>query len=758
MDGARGRRSAFLNHPAALLSPMPDLPSRPLSVAVPMPLFRTFLPLLLLLALRAPAQPPGFSVTTIASGINAPTAAAFLPDGRMLVARKDGHVLISTTSVDQAPVTLVTYAVLPVDNSAEHGLVGLWTSPYFATDSLLFVYRSTGDQRNRLSTFKHLGSNTLLTSETVIWETPVYTGCCHTGGAFAFLPDSTILLAVGDDYTPANGQNMASAFGKLHRFRWDGTAPDDNPFADATPGPLNANGVLKTIYCSGLRNPFRGHLDPETGRFLIGTVGANNHALAWEDVHLAMPGANFGWPLCGELGRLPDGTCDDPAFTDARISYPHQGLGASVTGGATYRGSNYPGIWNGRYFYGDFIRGWVKWAQLDALGAVVAEGTFMDTTLYGGTQANFCTQLLPGPGGDLFYLSYYDTPAFTGAVKRIIHTPTSGPQCVNAGADLSLGVGPQLTVNFTAQAVDPLGGTPTYTWTWSDGTPATTGAAVQHSFTGPGSFLAELHVANAVDTVQCASIPITVLPHALEMDVDLLLDGPFDPLSGWMRDDLRLQGLIPDLEPYSALGLPPTTGPGATLMPGALANGGPEAVVDWVLVELRDAADPAVLLHRVPGLLQRNGQVVSLDGVSPLTLTAPVRFAYVALRHRNHLGVMTAAPLDLGTSVLALDLRAPASPCHGTMPRRERGTQRTLWAGNATLDGMVSYVGGNNDRDAVLVSIGGTPPTAVSAGYLQADVNLDGLVKYTGARNDRDQVLVTIGGLSITAVRPEQLP
>ncbi|HQW85664.1 MAG TPA: PQQ-dependent sugar dehydrogenase [Flavobacteriales bacterium] len=706
----------------------------------------------------AEAQPPDFSVTTVASGINAPTAAAFLPDGRLLVAQKDGHIRISTTPVDQAPVTLTNYMVLPVDNSAEHGLVGLWISPYFATDSAVFVYRSTGAQRNRLSTFKHLGASALPSSETLIWETPVYTGCCHTGGAFAFLPDTTILLAVGDDYTPANAQDMTSAFGKLHRFRWDGSAPDDNPFADGTPGPLNANGVLKTIYCSGLRNPFRGHLDPETGRFLIGTVGANNHALAWEDVHLAAPGANFGWPLCGELGRLPDGTCDDPAFTDPLITYPHLGLGAAITGGATYRGTNYPGIWNGRYFYGDFIRGWVKWAQLDALGAVVAEGTFMDTTIYGGTQANFCTQLLTGPGGDLFYLSYYDLPAFTGSVKRVSYVPGSGPQCVSAEADPTLGVGPQLTVAFNAQAVDPLGGTLSYTWSWSDGTPDENGSAVQHTFLGPGSFVAELQVANALDTVVCASIPITVLPHEVEMNVDLLLDGPFEPLLGWMRDELRVQGLVPEVEPYSDLGLTPTTGPGATLTPGALNNGGPEAVVDWILIELRDAVDPAVLLDRTPALLQRNGQVVSLDGVSPLIMTAPARFAHVAVRHRNHLSVMSAMPLDLGSSTLTLDLRDPATACFGTDPRRVRGSLRTLWTGNATLDGKVSYVGAGNDRDAVLVSIGGTPPTAVSSGYLQADVNLDGLVKYTGSRNDRDQVLVTIGGVAPSAVRLEQLP
>ncbi len=724
-----------------------------------MPARRTLLlSLAVSLTLAAAAQPPDFTVNTIVSGINSPTCAAFLPDGRLLVAQKDGFIRITTTPVGQGQATLTAYMVIPVDNTAEHGLVGMWVSPYFATDSSVFIYRSTSTFRNRLSTFRHLGSSALPSSETVIWETPTYTGCCHTGGALAFLPDTTILLAVGDDYAPTNAQDPASAFGKVHRFRWDGTAPPDNPYYDATPGPFNASGGLKTVYCSGLRNPFRGHLDTTTGRFLIGTVGANNHALAWEDVHLAAPGANFGWPLCGEQGRLPNGSCDDPDFTDPVITYPHLGLGAAITGGVTYRGADYPAVWNGRYFYSDFIRGWLKWAQFDAQGTVVAQGTFMDTTQYGGTQPNFCTQLLEGPGGDLFYLSYYDLPVYIGAIKRISYTPALTPQCVSAGADVTLGTGPALAVQFTAQALDPLGGTPSYTWSWSDGTPASTGAAVAHTFTGPGSFVAELQVTNAAGTVTCASIPVTVLPHEVELDIDVLLDGPFEPLLGWMRDELRTQGLIPDAEPFSALGLTPTTGQGAMLTPGALNNSGPEAVVDWVLVELRDAGDPEVLLERVPALVQRNGQVVSLDGVSPLLVTVPERFAYVALRHRNHLGVMTATTLDLGTTQRALDLRSAATPCYGTDARRVRGALRTLWTGNVSLDGKVSYVGAANDRDAILVSIGGTPPTAVSSGYLQADINLDGLVKYTGVRNDRDQVLVTIGGVTPTTVRLEQLP
>jgi hypothetical protein len=46
----------------------------------------------------------------------------------------------------------------------------------------------------------------------------------------------------------------------------------------------------------------------------------------------------------------------------------------------------------------------------------------------------------------------------------------------------------------------------------------------------------------------------------------------------------------------------------------------------------------------------------------------------------------------------------------------------------------------------------------VAIGYLRTDVNLDGYVRFTGAGNDRDPILVNIGGSSPTAVLMEQLP
>ncbi|MCC6577168.1 MAG: hypothetical protein IT228_07490, partial [Flavobacteriales bacterium] len=90
------------------------------------------------------------------------------------------------------------------------------------------------------------------------------------------------------------------------------------------------------------------------------------------------------------------------------------------------------------------------------------------------------------------------------------------------------------------------------------------------------------------------------------------------------------------------------------------------------------------------------------------------------------------------------------------------GSTRTLWAGDAwTLNAPhgVLYTGQGNDRDAILIAIGGNTPTNTLSGqYRKEDVNMDGVVKYTGSNNDRDIILQTIGGVVLTTVRYEQVP
>jgi hypothetical protein len=244
---------------------------------------------------------------------------------------------------------------------------------------------------------------------------------------------------------------------------------------------------------------------------------------------------------------------------------------------------------------------------------------------------------------------------------------------------------------------------------------------------------------------------------AVRIAAQVYLNGPF--ASGSMRDDLRVAGLLPLSEPYSSTGWPQSGGGGGeSTSPSVFAVTGVNAIVDWVRVELRSAADASVLVATRQGLLQRDGDIVDTDGVSPLSFPVPAGNYFVAVRHRNHLGCMTAAPIELSGTAVGLDLRSAATPTFGMNARRVDGSMAFLWQGSAVTNGSVSYTGANNDRDAVLLAIGGTAPTNSISGYLLEDINLDGVVRYTGTDNDRDPILQTIGGVVPTNVRLEQLP
>ena len=245
----------------------------------------------------------------------------------------------------------------------------------------------------------------------------------------------------------------------------------------------------------------------------------------------------------------------------------------------------------------------------------------------------------------------------------------------------------------------------------------------------------------------------------LAVQARVLLEGPYDAGTGLMNDDLRQLGLIPLVEPFTGLGLlGPGEGGDAVDDPSVFTVTGPDAIVDWVLVELRDQVDPAIVVDARPGLVQRDGDVVGTDGVSPLYFTASPGDHHVAIRHRNHLGCMTAATVTLGTTPMLVDLAAAGTPTFGTDARRVLGAAAVLWAGEVEPDGLVKYTGVSNDRDPILQAIGGTVPTNSISGYLRSDVNMDGTVKYTGGGNDRDPILQNVGGVVPTATRLEQLP
>jgi hypothetical protein len=253
-------------------------------------------------------------------------------------------------------------------------------------------------------------------------------------------------------------------------------------------------------------------------------------------------------------------------------------------------------------------------------------------------------------------------------------------------------------------------------------------------------------------------------PYGVSLNyMSFALEGAFNSSTGFMREDLRLQGLIPLVEPYTAMGYPQIGGGGEVATTAGLnpaLNGGHRAV-DWVRVELRAASDPAQLVASGQFLLRTNGRLGKGDIGGDVILRATPGMYYVVVRHRNHLAAMSAAPLNMLSNTAqpnTINFMQSGFATYGTNAQKQVGSTMLLWAGDVTGDGELKYVGNGNDRDPILLAIGGSTPSATITGYHAADVNLDGVVKYVGNNNDRDPILVNIGGSTPTAVRVEQVP
>jgi len=175
----------------------------------------------------------------------------------------------------------------------------------------------------------------------------------------------------------------------------------------------------------------------------------------------------------------------------------------------------------------------------------------------------------------------------------------------------------------------------------------------------------------------------------LAVTLKAFLQGPYSgPL---MDDSLRSQSLIPLVEPYTALAnfTQVGRGGGETVSPAVFVPTGNDAIVDWVFLELRDKNTPSTVLETRSALVQRDGDIVDIDGISEL------RFIgigdddyYLAVRHRNHLGTMSANTFSLSRTQTDIDFTSIAT--FGTNAQADLGGGvMGLWTGDSDNTGTV---------------------------------------------------------------------
>ena len=245
----------------------------------------------------------------------------------------------------------------------------------------------------------------------------------------------------------------------------------------------------------------------------------------------------------------------------------------------------------------------------------------------------------------------------------------------------------------------------------------------------------------------------------VSLRIKVFLQGPYDATTGLMKDSLRAKGFLPTQEPYTGLGFTHKgSGGGETVAPSVLGLTDNNAIVDWLFLELRDGSDSTRVVATRSALLQRDGDVVDLDGSASVTFSSvPIGNYYVAIRHRNHLPCRTSQAIPLSINAQnSLNFTNGSTPILGKNPLRAVGGVFALYAGDVNRDGQVAYTGSGNDRVAVLRIVGLNTVNNEYEGYYAEDANMDGTVRYTGAGNDRVVILSLVGLNSINNIIYQQ--
>jgi glucose/arabinose dehydrogenase len=241
----------------------------------------------------------------------------------------------------------------------------------------------------------------------------------HNGGHLAFGPDGYLYIGMGDGGSggdPLNhAQNPDSLLGKMLRIDVSVPdsdprgyrVPDDNPFVDRQPVA-----ALAEIWAFGLRNPWRYSFDDVarggTGALVIADVGQ----VAREEVNWEPPGAggrNYGWRI--REGRSPYDARLPAAFQpliEPIHDYPRSD-GQSITGGLVYRGSALPAMFNGRYFFADYVAGRVYsiGVSLNDRQEATAVDLLVLTDMLGGSQElGLISSFGVDADGEMYLVSY----------------------------------------------------------------------------------------------------------------------------------------------------------------------------------------------------------------------------------------------------------------------------------------------------------------------------------------------------------------
>ncbi|WP_299216155.1 glycosyl hydrolase [uncultured Aquimarina sp.] len=219
-----------------------------------------------------------------------------------------------------------------------------------------------------------------------------------------------------------------------------------------------------------------------------------------------------------------------------------------------------------------------------------------------------------------------------------------------------------------------------------------------------------------IDDLVIEGVDITTRIHPIAF-----LEGAgMNPVNGeenLMRDDLRVAGIVPNTSPYSD----------GLIVPSSMLNTtGTDAIVDWVWLEFREATNKANVVASRSALLQRDGDIVDVDGNQQLKLDLIAGDYFLAIKHRNHLGIVSASTYSLTATTATVNLSIDTASITGganAVVLLNNGHYAMI-AGDYDENGQIQ----NSDINQMLLLLG-------NSGYHKADMDMNGQIQNTDINN-----------------------
>jgi aldose sugar dehydrogenase len=242
-----------------------------------------------------PAKSAAFDVETVAEGFTGAFAFAFLPDGRVIVSERPGHIKIVGKDGKSTEVR-----GLPSNFYPRQGLFDVRPDRNFASNRTLYLTYAVLPEGVDAATLRSPGvvvaaRAKLSADEKQIEDVKVLVDAEGTGGRLIQAPDGTLLVTS----TPPAGvgvnsvdwpqpQQFDSNMGKVLRINSDGSIPKDNPFTAKS-------GAHPEIYALGFRDIQGVAIDPRTGDLWTSEHGPRGG----DEINHVQKGKNYGFPVIG---------------------------------------------------------------------------------------------------------------------------------------------------------------------------------------------------------------------------------------------------------------------------------------------------------------------------------------------------------------------------------------------------------------------------------------------------------------------------